>query len=136
MRTKANFFARSLFLVTAVGPVFATGPGAAFLEKTCQPCHGPKTKMGGLDLTALGFDLKAPAVFAEWVKVHDRVRDGEMPPKGMPRPDTGALNAFLKSLGEPLIAADRTRAVQQQACYAAGGPADLTAPLAEPEAWP
>jgi hypothetical protein len=60
--------------------------------------------MGGLDLTALGFDLNAPQVFAEWEKVYDRLRNGEMPPKGIPRPDAAALHAFLQTLAEPMIA--------------------------------
>src|SRR4051794_14211194 len=104
VRAKASFILLPVIgtLTISAGPLPATGPGAAFVQKSCQPCHGPKTKSGGLDLTALGSDLKAPQVFAEWVKVHDRVRDGEMPPKGMPRPDPAAMSAFLKTLAEPL----------------------------------
>jgi hypothetical protein len=112
--TASHRFRHTLFVWTGLlaistGASAATGPDAAFLKKTCQPCHGPATKSGGLDLTALGFDLKSPQVFAEWVKVHDRVRDGEMPPKGVPRPDTTASHTFLESLATPLIAADRAR---------------------------
>src|SRR2546422_10822528 len=59
-----------------------------FLEAHCYACHNTQTKKGDLDLTALKLDLDDPKAFATWVKVHDRVLDGEMPPKGMPRPDT------------------------------------------------
>jgi hypothetical protein len=115
--TKPTFFLGRLFLLTGLLSISfgSTPPGSAFLEKTCAPCHGPKTKMGGLDVTALGFDLKSPNVFAEWVKVHDRARDGEMPPKGVPRPDNSALQAFLRNLADPMVAADRLRAADGRA---------------------
>jgi len=80
-----------------------------FLEANCYACHSTQTKKGDLDLTALKLDLDDPKAFATWVKVHDRVRDGEMPPKGMPRPDTAARDAFLKALAAPMIAADEAR---------------------------
>src|SRR5690348_10794626 len=88
-------------------PLPAAVPASAFLQNNCVACHGPKTRSGGLDLTALGFDLKNPKVFAEWVKIHDRVRDGEMPPKGIPRPGAAASDAFLRSVAAPMVAADR-----------------------------
>jgi hypothetical protein len=47
--------------------------------------------------------------FATWVKVHDRVRDGEMPPRNMPQPDAATRAAFLKKLAQPMIAADEAR---------------------------
>ena len=48
-------------------------------------------------------DPSNPANFAEWVKVHDRLRAGEMPPKAViKRPDPAEQQAFLKSLAESL----------------------------------
>ncbi|MBI3882440.1 MAG: DUF1592 domain-containing protein [Verrucomicrobia bacterium] len=88
----------------------AGSPDRAFLERHCTECHDAETKKGGLDLTALKFDLRDAKIFAEWVKVHDRVQDGEMPPKKQARPDATATEAFLKALAEPMIAADKTRA--------------------------
>ena len=46
-------------------------------------------------------------VFAMWVKVHDRVRDGEMPPKKKEQPEPAERAAFLKALSEPMIAAEQ-----------------------------
>lgn len=81
-----------------------------FLETHCYTCHNGQTQKGKLDLTALKPDFNDAGLFAVWVKVHDRVRDGEMPPKGLPRPPEAARAAFLKTLAVPMIAADTARA--------------------------
>ncbi len=80
-----------------------------FLETNCFACHDSRTKKGNLDLTALKFELTDEKTFATWVKVHDRVRDGEMPPKSMPQPEATVRAGFLKALAEPMIAADAAR---------------------------
>ena len=70
----------------------ASPPSAAFLQKYCAPCHGSaRQPQGGLDLTKLAFTPENADNFATWVKVHDRVSAGEMPPAGLPRPDANAL---------------------------------------------
>ena len=81
----------------------------AFLEKHCATCHNSQTKKGGFDLSALKDDYTDQAAFAVWVKVHDRVRDDEMPPKNAPQPDATERAAFLKNLAQPMIAADAAR---------------------------
>lgn len=81
----------------------------AFLEASCFACHNATTKKGNLDLTTLKPDFADAATFAVWVKVHDRVYDGEMPPKAAPQPADAERKAFLKSLAPPLIAADAAR---------------------------
>jgi mono/diheme cytochrome c family protein len=81
----------------------------AFLEANCLSCHDSRTKKGNLDLTALKLNFDDAETFAAWVKVHDRVRDGEMPPKSMPQPDAAARAGFLKALAGPMIAADAAR---------------------------
>ena len=86
-------------------------PGAvAFFDKHCTECHDTETKKGDLDLTTLKFDLDDPKAFAEWVKIHDRVRDGEMPPKKKPQPAATGVAAFLQGIAAPMIAADQARA--------------------------
>ena len=81
----------------------------AFLEAHCYACHNSQAKKGNLDLTTLQQDFADAQTFATWVKVHDRVRDGEMPPKAAPQPGTAERAAFLKSLAQPMIAADAAR---------------------------
>ena len=82
-------------------------PGHDFIESLCYDCHDSESKKGNLDLTTLPFYPDDPKVFATWVKVHDRVRDGEMPPKKKEQPDPAERAAFLKVLSEPMIAAEQ-----------------------------
>ena len=78
-----------------------------FLTAYCLDCHDGDTKKGGLDLESLPDDLATVPVFDSWVKVHDYVRDGEMPPKKKSQPKAIEKAAFLSSLSEALAAADR-----------------------------
>jgi uncharacterized protein DUF1592/uncharacterized protein DUF1588/uncharacterized protein DUF1585/uncharacterized protein DUF1587/uncharacterized protein DUF1595/cytochrome c len=80
-----------------------------FLQQHCFECHDSDMKKGGLDLSALEFDLKNPQSFAHWAKVEDRVSLGEMPPKKKPRPALKELKAFTNSLTGLLLAADENR---------------------------
>ncbi|WP_395718563.1 DUF1592 domain-containing protein [Prosthecobacter sp.] len=76
------------------------------IEQSCIECHDAETKKGGLDLTALTFDLRDRAMRERWVRVHDRVEKGEMPPKvdDMSAADRTAL---VKALDVSLNEADR-----------------------------
>ena len=57
----------------------------------------PRTKKGGLDLEKLSTDFKEPAAFMAWVKVHDRIESGEMPPKARKkRPGKAEVEAVLE----------------------------------------
>lgn len=80
-----------------------------FLKAHCFECHDTDTAKGNLDLTKASFDLNDRQVQARWVKVHDRVASGEMPPKKKARPEPAAAKAFLTNLAQPLIAADDHR---------------------------
>ena len=75
----------------------------------CTDCHDQATKKGGLDLTALKFDLNDPKSFAMWVKVHDRVMEHEMPPKKKEQPEEAAREQFLKAIAGPLSATDEAK---------------------------
>src|SRR5262245_38012722 len=83
--------ASSVFAAQPVTPDFFT-----FTDKYCSSCHNDVDKDGGLDLTSLKFAPNDSTNFLAWVKVHDRVQSGEMPPKEKKRPTTGDLNSFLK----------------------------------------
>src|SRR5687767_2945267 len=76
-----------------------------FLAKHCFECHDAEVKKGGLDLTALKFDPANSTNFSTWVLVHDRIREGEMPPKKKPRPATAELEALTNFLAASLISA-------------------------------
>ncbi len=78
----------------------------SFFDRYCYECHDPDTEEGGLDLFSLSTELERPEVMRVWVRIHDRVRDGEMPPPKKPRPAPGQQKAFLTSLATGLTRAD------------------------------
>lgn len=79
------------------------------IQKYCTDCHDAETKKGGLDLTALKFQLDDPKAFATWVKVHDAVHDGEMPPAKKEQPPAPQRAAFTKALADSLTAEDKAK---------------------------
>src|SRR6266487_4661728 len=81
--------------------------GRAFIERHCFECHDAETKKGGLDLSALKFDPSDSTNFAAWVLVHDRVSNGQMPPKKKPRPEPAELETFTRSLSSSLASVEQ-----------------------------
>jgi hypothetical protein len=80
-------------------------PVGRFIETHCALCHAGAEAEAGLDLTKLPTDLERlddPATFAVWVKVHDRVQAGEMPPKSVETPSTADIKTLLQDLGKTL----------------------------------
>lgn len=91
-----------LALVFPAATVGAVGKDKSeFLSRHCTDCHDADTKKGGLDLTALAWDPEKRANFDAWVKVHDFVAKGEMPPKkkDKARPEAAEQSAFLAEIG-------------------------------------
>src|SRR4051812_4073634 len=82
---------------------------ADFTDRYCSNCHNDVDKEGGLDLTTLKYDPADPANFLSWVKVHDRMQAGEMPPKEKKRPPAADLSAFLNGLSSSLIATEQKK---------------------------
>ncbi|GAA4428036.1 DUF1592 domain-containing protein [Bremerella cremea] len=80
------------FLSAAYAAVPEGNQVRTFLENNCYDCHQGKDADGSLDLEALSFDLGKANNLQRWVRIYDRVRDGEMPPA-----DYGELEAKDKS---------------------------------------
>jgi mono/diheme cytochrome c family protein len=91
-----------LALLGGHSPAETSKPLPAFLDQHCVECHDADVKKGGLDLASLKFDPSKSA----WIKVFERVRDGEMPPKKKPQPEKAEKDLFLAALKEPLLEAD------------------------------
>ena len=89
----------ALALISA--PAWAEPPAAAiapFLEANCQACHGAASPAAGLSLSRVDLRSDDPDSIARWGRVMERVRDGEMPPHGMPQPEAASKQAFVESL--------------------------------------
>lgn len=109
------FLPARLFLLCSVvlAPLAhaAKGPNA-FMDQYCADCHDADSKKGGLDLTALPWDLEKRENFDEWVKVVDLVSKGEMPPKKKERPEAASAHAFLAGVGNELWSFQAQRQAQ------------------------
>ena len=101
-------FARSLAfaLVALALPAAEIAP---FLDKHCLECHDSQTRKGNFDLESLKFAPTDARNLAAWVKVHDQIASGEMPPVKKERPPLAAQSAFLSDLKGKLIAAEEAR---------------------------
>ena len=102
----------ALALATAAVLIPATAAEfkpTAFFTKHCTECHDKDTQKGNLDLTALKPDLADAENFTRWVKVHDRIESGEMPPKKKARPPAKETAAVVKSLRESLVKAEQAK---------------------------
>ncbi len=71
-----------------------------FFEQHCHDCHDADAKKGDLDLTS-------ELTFDRWIKVHDAVERGEMPPKKKKQPAETEKTAFLAEIDAKLIAASK-----------------------------
>ncbi len=96
------------FLLLLSSALPAADP-AAFLDQHCVECHDADLKKGGLDLTALETAFADGRSFAIWVKVHDAIGKGEMPPKKKPRPPADEIARMTAWLDQQLTTADEAR---------------------------
>jgi hypothetical protein len=101
-------FLACAWILLASSSAALAGP-RQFLEQHCFQCHDTDTREGGLDLTGLAFDTASADSFATWVKVHDRIAAGEMPPKEEPRPPEAERTAVTRELAAALVSAERRR---------------------------
>jgi len=88
-------------------PAGAEAPGgmALFMQDLCVDCHRGKKPDGGLNLEKLKFDLSDSRTFSAWVRVHDKLADGEMPPPNETQPTPDERRAVVRALHKALHAA-------------------------------
>jgi mono/diheme cytochrome c family protein len=94
--------------------VAPAGAGGSFdrdvrplLTETCQACHNATALTAGLDMTPL---LEPSSVLTRreiWERIVAKVQSGEMPPKGMPRPDAARVQALVAYVDAEFDRADR-----------------------------
>jgi len=71
----------------------------------CVDCHDDATATAGLSLESLAADYDNPA----WVRIHDRIKSGEMPPADAPQPTPAERAAAVAGLAKKLTAAAAAR---------------------------
>ncbi len=55
------------------------------LTKSCMACHNDRMASGGLNLGPFQAPSSIMAQREDWERILQKIRTGEMPPKGMPR---------------------------------------------------
>jgi cytochrome c553 len=74
-----------------------------FLAKNCVACHNDKLQSGGLNLKAAADVAQSRE---EWEHVVEKLKAGEMPPKGMPRPSDAQVSAVTQWLEDEFARED------------------------------
>ena len=85
--------------------LLADVPGqlSSFFEKHCIDCHEGSEAEGGLDLQSLKWKTDDAHNESVWVKIHDRVESGEMPPEDGGEISDVERKAMTKDLSQRLI---------------------------------
>jgi len=87
----------------AAGAAAIAPPSAEFLRQYCVGCHNDRMKGNFGNLSLEGVDPGAVAGHAEVLeKVARKLRKGQMPPPGRPRPDAATFETFMSSLENAL----------------------------------
>ena len=71
----------------------SVAPVQQFLEKSCLACHSSSLQVADVDLQVISAGTIADDV-GLWEKVAHKIRTGEMPPKGFPRPEESEAAAI------------------------------------------
>lgn len=85
----------------------------AVIENHCADCHDDLDPKGGLDLFSLEWNLDDAHLTERWVKVHDVLAAGEMPPKEKSRLDDAERAAVLEVLADRLLESQEAAYVRQ-----------------------
>lgn len=109
-------FTIALALLPAVSQAEMPARLGSLIEQSCVECHDKETAKGSLDLTTLSFDLNDRSVRDRWVRIHDRVESGEMPPKEEDLPKD-LRQELVKALDTNLFQADRAQVLAQGRGY-------------------
>ena len=82
------------------------------IENHCADCHDDVEAKGGLDLFSLKWDLEDPHTTGIWVKVHDVLSAGEMPPKKKSKLGDAQRGAAVVDLANRIVEVQEADYVQ------------------------
>ena len=106
-------------IVLAMGPFAPISEGSDLPERLttlfnnhCVDCHDGAEAEAGLDLLSLKWNLEDPHITGVWVKIHDRLASGEMPPKEESRLDEVERGAAVKDLASRITRFQEKRYAQ------------------------
>jgi mono/diheme cytochrome c family protein len=102
----AAVLALSLDASAAIAPGFTTAVQPV-LRQNCVACHNEKLTSGNLNLNAFLDPASIASNREGWERILAKLRSGEMPPKGLPRPPAGQLTALASVVQTEFDRADR-----------------------------
>ena len=73
-----------------------------FLESNCYDCHQGEDAEADLDLANTDFALSEAESLQRWVRIFDRVKEGEMPPPDYDVVEPSKVDVFTDSLAEAI----------------------------------
>ena len=110
-----RFRASALIACSLVGISVQTLAGEpevrTILEQRCGDCHNGDTSEGGLNLKLTAWELADGQIREKWVRIHDRIQSGEMPPDPHDLPNSERIE-LLRLLQTALHDADLNDVIQ------------------------
>src|SRR5213592_1059462 len=104
VRARADTWAAPSAAVQTAAAATPSIPTSDILDQYCVTCHNSRLKTAGLQIDSL--DVQHVAGNAQqWEKIVTKLRTGEMPPPGRPRPDAATYAAVATALERELDAA-------------------------------
>ena len=92
---------------TAKNPPAFDSTVQPILAKTCAPCHNERMASGGLNLGVFSTAASVNEQREGWERILQKIRTGEMPPKGIPRPSAAESDALVNFVEGEFDKADR-----------------------------
>jgi mono/diheme cytochrome c family protein len=80
-----------------------------FIRTFCMDCHGEDNAKAGLRLDLLKPEVATPGQFAAWLKVHDKLAEGEMPPPRRTQPLEAERQAVVQWIAHELSLVESKR---------------------------
>src|SRR5664279_774725 len=105
----------TLLLFLAASPLMRAAVVAGSFEKdvqpllrqTCTGCHNEKLASGGLNLAPFLEPSSVTVKRDSWELIVAKLKTGEMPPEGIPKPPAEKMTALLKFLQDEFDKADK-----------------------------
>lgn len=95
-----------LSMASSAPPTFDTAVKPV-LSKSCMPCHNDRLASGSLNLTAFSNPASILQHREEWERVIRKIRTGEMPPKGIPKPPEAQMEELMSFVRSEFEKADK-----------------------------
>ncbi len=102
MKQTQFFMATRVWLGMALGAGLLSGQAHDFqstvkpvLQKSCAPCHNERNASGSVNIAPFTEAASVGSYRDDWERILRKIKSGEMPPKGFPRPEQAKIDALL-----------------------------------------